>query len=564
MPKYEITLSTGRKLQVEADKAPSEQDVMAYLAKQPESPKTGLLEPGNVDLTKQPKVKNPDGNTSTVFSRSFEMDGKEVLLPSVTADGRFLASDDDVLKEYKQTGRHLGIFADEPSATRYAKRLHQDYAAGKYEPRTMADTASDVAIGAAKGLGNTVFGLGKIVHDWTPIGRISDAIQPGAFAQRPTELEPTNTAQKVGYGAEQVGEFFIPASTVGKVAKGVNVAKDAALAYAQTGSPMQAGVTGAMTAAIPGASAMNRASTALKQSAQDTMANALRATKEWAKDESEKLAPEMLQRGIGGSIRSMRDLARKTAARVGQNLDDAYKSAAAAGETVAGDVVRGNIQLASDALHTTTAAGGKIVIPGHEAAIAQLDALQEFVGQLGTDIPVDKAAMIKQTWDHIVSKAGLYGQNATAPATEKAAAFSFREAANSFRDLLNTNPDLAALNKEAGFWIGLRDVLNATKLRKVGQTGGLIRAGAATVGAGVGAVTGDSPGERAANSIIGGLAGQQFVKLVQSPTFMTKVSAPMKNALADALASGSGGQVRAVTSRIVSALPAQFRPAMSQ
>lgn len=416
---------------------------------------------------------------------------------------------------------------------------------------------ADVSIGIVKGLANTVFGLGKVVHDYTPIGRVSDAIQPGAFDQRPDYTQPSNTAQRVGFTAEQVGEFFVPASTVSKVSKVANVAKDAALTYAQTGSPAAAGMSGVLTAVLPGAKTLSQASNALERSAQQTMADSLRATKEWAKAESEKLAPEMIERGIGGSLHSMRSLARSTAAKVGQNLDDAYKAAAAAGETVSADVVRGNIELASDALHVTSASGARIPLPGHEAAVAKLGDLAQFIGQMGADIPVDKAAAIKQAWDQIVSKAGLYGNKATAPATEKAAAWSFREAANAFRDLLNTNPDIAALNKEAGFWIGLRDVLNATKLRKVGQTGGLLRAGGSMVGATVGGMTGDSYSERALNGVIGGLAGQQFVKLVQSPTFMSKVSAPMKQKLAEALASGSAGQIRSVTSRIIASLPAQ-------
>lgn len=425
--------------------------------------------------------------------------------------------------------------------------------------RTWGDTAADVAIGAAKGVGNTVFGLGKVVHDYTPIGRISDAIQPGAFDQRPPEIVPSNTAQRVGFTGEQLAEFFVPAGTAAKAGKLVNVAKDAGLALAQSGSPAAAGLSGALTAAMPGGKMLSKASEALESSAQKTMADALRASKEWAKAESEKLAPEMLKRGIGGTFKGMRTQAREMAARVGQNLDDAYKAAAAAGETVPSDIVRGNIQLSSDALHITSASGKKLAVPGREEAIAKLSELETFIGEMGADIPVDKAVTIKRAWDEIVSKAGLYGNKATAPASEKAAAWSFREAANSFRELLNANPDIAALNKEAGFWIGMRDVLNATKLRKVGQTGGLMRAGGSMVGATVGGMTGDSYSERAVNGVIGGLAGQQFIKLVQSPYFMTKVSAPAKQALADALASGNAGQIRSVTSRIVSALPAQAR-----
>src|SRR6187402_712582 len=50
---------------------------------------------------------------------------------------------------------------------------------------TFADSlqrgVANVYTGAAKGAGNTLFGLGKLVRDYTPIGRVSDLISPGAF-----------------------------------------------------------------------------------------------------------------------------------------------------------------------------------------------------------------------------------------------------------------------------------------------------------------------------------------------------------------------------------------------
>lgn len=92
-----------------------------------------LIEKGNIDLAKQPKVKNPQGGTSTVFSRGFNLDGKEVLLPSVTPDGRFLNTDDDVINEYKKTGRHLGKFKSVAGSNKYAEQLHRDYESGKYD-----------------------------------------------------------------------------------------------------------------------------------------------------------------------------------------------------------------------------------------------------------------------------------------------------------------------------------------------------------------------------------------------------------------------------------------------
>jgi hypothetical protein len=93
------------------------------------------LEAGNVDLYNRPKVHNPKtGGTSTVFSKSWNIDGKEVLLPTVSDDGRMM-SDDEAKAQYRKTGKHLGKFKNPADANAYAKQLHEDYAAGKYEKR---------------------------------------------------------------------------------------------------------------------------------------------------------------------------------------------------------------------------------------------------------------------------------------------------------------------------------------------------------------------------------------------------------------------------------------------
>lgn len=92
-------------------------------------PARGLLTPGTVDLPQQPNVPNPKGGWSTVDSFSVNIDGKEVLLPKVTPDGRYLTPQ-EAEAEYRRTGKHLGMFADVPSANEYAGRLHESYATG--------------------------------------------------------------------------------------------------------------------------------------------------------------------------------------------------------------------------------------------------------------------------------------------------------------------------------------------------------------------------------------------------------------------------------------------------
>lgn len=91
--------------------------------------------PGNVDLYAQPKVTNPDGSISTVDSSSYNLGGRETLLPSVTPDGRHLQTDDEIVNEYLRSGRHLGQFDTPEEASAYAERLHDDYARGRYDVR---------------------------------------------------------------------------------------------------------------------------------------------------------------------------------------------------------------------------------------------------------------------------------------------------------------------------------------------------------------------------------------------------------------------------------------------
>ena len=85
----------------------------------------GMIEPGNIDLSARPVVRNTDGSISTVRSISVEMDGKEYLIPTVSEDGKVL-SEDDAVKQFKQTGKHLGVFNSPEDATAYARQLHED------------------------------------------------------------------------------------------------------------------------------------------------------------------------------------------------------------------------------------------------------------------------------------------------------------------------------------------------------------------------------------------------------------------------------------------------------
>lgn len=81
-------------------------------------------EKGNIDLSKRPIVYNNDGTISTVLSASFNIDGKEVLLPMVSNKGTVL-SPNEAIQEYIRTGKHLGVFNTPEEATKAAIKIHE-------------------------------------------------------------------------------------------------------------------------------------------------------------------------------------------------------------------------------------------------------------------------------------------------------------------------------------------------------------------------------------------------------------------------------------------------------
>jgi len=88
----------------------------------------GLITSGNIDLAHRPIVKNDDGSISTVRSISIDVDGQVILIPTVSDDGRIM-TDQEAVKQFRTSGKHLGVFDSEDAAGKYAVSLHDQQAA---------------------------------------------------------------------------------------------------------------------------------------------------------------------------------------------------------------------------------------------------------------------------------------------------------------------------------------------------------------------------------------------------------------------------------------------------
>lgn len=90
---------------------------------------TGQYGEGNIDLFDRPVYRNDDGSISTVDSFSTNIDGVEVLLPTIGRDSNgkpIRLTEDEAVEKYLKDGKYLGKFKTPEEATAYAEKLHKD------------------------------------------------------------------------------------------------------------------------------------------------------------------------------------------------------------------------------------------------------------------------------------------------------------------------------------------------------------------------------------------------------------------------------------------------------
>lgn len=108
----------------------------------------GSLVQGNIDLSQRPEVHNPDGTVSSVYSISIGTPQGEVIIPTVSPDGRIM-DDEEAIQRYETTGEHLGIVDTPENATALARAIHNQEAMRTGAGRFLGDPAGPPTTGSA-------------------------------------------------------------------------------------------------------------------------------------------------------------------------------------------------------------------------------------------------------------------------------------------------------------------------------------------------------------------------------------------------------------------------------
>ncbi|HEY3158180.1 MAG TPA: hypothetical protein VGJ78_04390 [Vicinamibacterales bacterium] len=452
-----------------------------------------------------------------------------------------------------------------------------------------ADIVGDLAVGAAKGLGSTALGLGRAVQAIPGVKSAIDyaygtpGISDTSFKEADTAVTPSNTTQKVGKFGEQVAEVLAPSKALtaagttlaAKVAPklagmlgttaaelaprvAVEAAGNAGMSAAQGGDPLTGAVLGS---AAPVAGRFgDQMAEALRSSATKNVLEALGPTKEHFKALGEKLAPEILKRGIRGSREAIAEQAGAAAESAGQDIDAALKAFGA--RQVGVQPVVDALKNAKDAFRTTNAAGQAVVF--EPRAVKQLDGLQQIVSDLGPDARVDQLVALRRSWDKVVADAGGFSHRAPGgigrPLKDISEAANKREATTAIRQLLNQDvPELTALNKEFAFWKNLDDVVTQTLQRKQPQAASLAGAVKEAGGMAAGAAIGGGVGTAVGLGKVAKYADAVF----QSPRWKL-ASAQMKDALAEAITSGNSSAIMGALARVMATQASKLPAALGE
>ena len=385
--------------------------------------------------------------------------------------------------------------------------------------------------------------------------------------------------------AEEVGAFagkalpFLAAAPASIPAAG---AMNAGLTTLEGGDPLEAGISGAFGAAGQAvAKPLASAGGWLARKAVAQYGKALNPTKEALKVRAEKIIPELLDRGVTGSLRSLEARGNVGRKIFGKKIGAAVEDASQAGKTINAvdladelDALKQTFigqssltpqQALQQALQagTVSGSGGRIAVPSgkvpfHEGAIAAIEDIQGKLRALGDAADPADLWKFKRVLNDVVNQSNGFTKTLgkhTAASIRKDGAAAIR------RGLDSAVPDLQKLNLEFGLWKDLENVARSTASRQTGQQGPITEKMArATLFPLFGAAVGGGEGYRRGGwggAAEGAAVGAALTSVIRTPAWRT-TSAVAKNRLAKALAYGDTSRAIRIIGQIAASASGQI------
>ena len=318
----------------------------------------------------------------------------------------------------------------------------------------------------------------------------------GALGQQPG----ASTAEQLGRGAARVAPSVALAAATGGTSIPVQAGLQAGLGAAQSEAGTPGGV--ALDAALSGGSALAGAGAnwvlgKAGKLAVHEYAKALDATGLTNKAISKRIVPELVEKGVTGSLPKLAQVGEANSSLAGQALDAAYQQAEKRGTTVNASRIADGLEAMKKAyLGPTGPAGDPIIL--HQGAIDAINSIQGTLQEFGDKASPAQLWKYRQVLDDVVASSNGFTRPLS-PMTAKAISRSARSAIQD--QLTKAVPDVKALNADYSLWEGLQQVAAATVLRKEGQSGIVgtaLRAGVAHTAAGLAGVTAGAPALAAA------------------------------------------------------------------
>lgn len=282
----------------------------------------------------------------------------------------------------------------------------------------------------------------------------------------------------------------------------------------------------------------------LRESGQREYAQVLGATTKGNKLRSERVVPELIDRGVTSTtLKGLSEKANTAAAGAGQAITDAFDNLPTGSRVGLGPISAALEKGARDAFTVENPQTGARVPMSGEASrglghIAEINKALEQIAEVDPAtgemyLSAANARRVRQFYDQVTKDAGGFeGKNLS----DKSIAGAHEMAADAIREQLSSNfPDIAKMNKEYSFWKDVARVVDDTMVRKQGQAKGLGKKIAGAAGAAGGFGSGGLAG-----AIVGKVALESLESMVSSPAWRT-ISAVTKDRLADALSKGNRG-----------------------